>query len=104
MSVAFGIRLNGWLRTNRSASVLGAGLLLLLGSTSLFSQTNLGRITGSVRDQSGGAMVGVMVSVTDADRGLERSAVTDAAGQYAFPGLLPGRKTIKAEAPGFKAF
>ena len=49
-------------------------------------------------------MVGVAVSVTDADRGLERSAVTDAAGQYAFPGLLPGRKTIKAEAQGFKAF
>ena len=104
MSVAFCIRVTGWLGTKRSAIALGTGLSLLLASAPLFSQTNLGRITGSVRDQSGGAMVGVTVSVTDADRGLERSGVTDAAGQYAFPGLLPGRKTIKAEAQGFKAF
>jgi Carboxypeptidase regulatory-like domain len=93
MSVIYSVRRPAWL-----------SLVFVLASAPLFSQTNLGRITGSVRDQSGGAMVGVSVSVTDADRGLERSAVTDAAGQYAFPGLLPGRKTIKAEAQGFKAF
>ena len=81
-----------------------AGLALLMTFSFLQAQTNLGRITGAVRDPTGGAMVGVTVSVTDADRGLERTTMTDAAGQYAFPGLLPGKKTIKAEAPGFRAF
>jgi hypothetical protein len=79
-------------------------LVFVLASAPLFSQTNLGRISGSVRDQSGGAMVGVAVTVTDADRGLERSTMTDATGQYFLPGLLPGRKTVKAEAQGFKGF
>ena len=104
MSVAFCIRVTGWLGTKRAAVALGAGLSLFLASGPLFPQTNLGRITGSVRDQTGGAMVGVTVSVTDADRGLERTTTTDSAGQYAFPGLLPGRKSIKAEAAGFKVF
>ena len=104
MSVAFCIRVTGCLGTKRVAVALGAGLSLVLASTSLLSQTNLGRIVGAVRDQTGGAMLGVTVSVTDADRGLERTTMTDTAGQYAFPGLLPGRKTIKAEVSGFKIF
>ena len=104
MSLAFFIRVKGWLSTPRAAIALGAGLSLLLASTPLFSQTNLARSTGSVRDQSGGAMVGVAVTVTDSGRGLERSVVTDAAGQYLLPGLLPGRKTVKAESQGFKTF
>jgi hypothetical protein len=75
-----------------------------LASLPVSAQVNLGRISGALRDQSGGAIVGATVSVTDADRGVERTAVSDAAGQYSFPGLLPGRKTIKAEFQGFKAF
>jgi len=49
-------------------------------------------------------MPGVAVSVTDADRGLERSTMTDATGQYLLPGLIPGKKIIKAEFQGFKSF
>ncbi len=93
MSVIYSVRRPAWL-----------SLVFVLASAPLFSQTNLGRISGSVRDQSGGAMVGVAVTVTDADRGLERSTMTDATGQYFLPGLLPGRKTVKAEAQGFKGF
>lgn len=76
----------------------------LLAASSLFSQQNLARITGSVHDQTGGAMPGVAVTVTDADRGLERSTMTDASGQYLLPGLIPGKKIVKAEFQGFKAF
>src|SRR5581483_5884791 len=79
------------------------GLVFLAASLG-FSQTNLARMTGAVHDQSGGAMPGVTVSVTDAGRGLERSTVTDATGQYLLPGLLPGKKVVKAEFQGFKAF
>ncbi|MDE3159001.1 MAG: carboxypeptidase regulatory-like domain-containing protein, partial [Acidobacteriota bacterium] len=105
MSASFCIRQSVWPSTRRIVFALGSSLLLFLGfSSSLFAQTNLARLSGAVRDQTGGAMVGVAVSVTDADRGLERSTVTDATGQYLVPGLLPGRKTVRAEYQGFKAF
>jgi len=89
MSVAFSIRVGG---------------VLFLFCSALLSQGNLARISGEVHDQSGGAMPGVAVSVIDADRGLERRTMTDPTGQYLLPGLLPGRKIVKAEYQGFKAF
>src|SRR6516225_7408376 len=105
MSAAVCVR--QWLRpsTWRIVFALGSSLLLFVAfPSSLFAQTNLARLSGAVRDQTGGAMVGVTVSVTDVDRGLERSTLTDATGQYFVPGLLPGRKTVRAEYQGFKAF
>ncbi len=87
-----------------SSAVVRLTALVCLTGASLFSQANLARISGSVHDQSGGAMPGVAVSVTDADRGLERSTMTDASGQYLLPGLVPGNKVIRAEFQGFKKF
>ena len=95
MSAAFCIRLSGW---------LGSSLFLFLSCLPLYSQANLSRVLGSVRDQSGGTVAGASVSIIDADRGLERSVVTDESGEYAFPGLVPGRKSVRAEFKGFKAF
>ncbi|MBV9746362.1 MAG: carboxypeptidase regulatory-like domain-containing protein, partial [Acidobacteriia bacterium] len=88
----------------------GFGLLLrvsMLGALTLAclsAQANLGRLSGTVRDQTGGAVVGATINVIDADRGAERTAVTDEAGGYVLPGLLPGRKTVRAEFAGFKTF
>jgi hypothetical protein len=96
--------LTTYVSARRSALLLGVWLSLILAAAQMFAQANLGRVLGAVRDDSGGAVPGVTVSVIDADRGLERTAVTDEAGEYAFPGLTPGRKTIRAEFTGFKAF
>src|SRR6266404_3521939 len=48
----------------------------------LFSQTANGRISGVVRDQTGGAVAGAMVTVTDVARDLAIDAV-----------LVPGSQT-----------
>jgi hypothetical protein len=93
-----------WLSARRSVLLLGAWFSLILVASPLFAQANLGRVLGAVRDQSGGAVPGVTVSIIDVDRGPERTAVTDAAGEYVFPGLTPGRKTVRAEFTGFKTF
>jgi hypothetical protein len=77
---------------------------LFLASMPLFSQVNLGRVWGSVRDQSGGAVVGASVSVIDVERGVTRTVLTDQAGEYSFPGLPAGTKTVRAEFQGFKTF
>ena len=80
---------------------LGAGLLFLLYCLPAFSQVNLGRISGSVMDESGGVVVGAKVTVTDQERGTIRSLVTDQTGAYAAGSLIPGQYTVKVEASGF---
>jgi hypothetical protein len=51
----------------------------------LRAQVNTGRISGAITDQTGGAIAGVMVTVTDVARGESRPLIADAAGQYAAP-------------------
>lgn len=85
------------------ARVLGLGVWLLLACLSMFSQGNTGRILGNVSDQSGGAMVGATVTVKDVQRGVVRTLITDDAGTYVAPDLLPGTYDVRAEAKGFSA-
>ncbi len=44
-----------------------------------------------------------MVVVTDVARGVTRTLITDPAGEYAAPSLLPGTYIIRGEAKGFSA-
>ena len=78
-----------------------AGVCLL--SVTMFAQGNAGRISGAVTDQTGSAIVGASVIVTDVERGISRNLVTDQAGQYFAPNLLPGMYKVRAEAKGFKS-
>src|SRR5205823_14946925 len=72
----------------------------MLGA-SLFSQGSAGRILGSVTDQTGAIIPGVTVTIRDVDRGTTRTLVTDEAGLYNAPNLLPGTYTIRVELSGF---
>ena len=103
-SAAEGICVTRCIRSRKIAVLLVSMGALILGAGSLLAQTNLGRILGSVRDQTGGAIAGASVTVMDTERGTSRTVVTDAAGEYSFPGLQPGTMTIRAEFQGFKAF
>ena len=67
------------------------------------AQTNSGRILGSVADQTGAALNGASVIVTDMQRGVTRSLKSDEAGAYVAPELLPGTYKVRAEAKGFKS-
>ena len=68
---------------------------------SLFSQGSAGRILGSITDQTGAIIPGVTVTIRDVDRGTSRTLVTDEAGVYNAPNLLPGTYTIRVELSGF---
>ncbi len=74
--------------------------VFMLGA-SLFSQGSAGRILGSVTDQTGAIIPGVTVTIRDVDRGTTRTIVTDEAGLYNAPNLLPGTYTIRVELSGF---
>ncbi len=78
--------------------------LSFLSCAPLFAQGTAGRILGSVTDQSGGAIAGATVIVTDVDRNVPRTLTTGQAGDYDAPNLLPGNYKVRAEAKGFKGF
>jgi hypothetical protein len=85
----------------RHAAALCAALFLSVAL--IHAQANLGRISGTITDQTGGAMVGATVSVLDVQRGISRNLTTDDAGEYVAPNLTPGTYTVSAEAKGFKS-
>jgi hypothetical protein len=66
-------------------------------------QGTAGRVLGSVTDQSGAAVAGARVVVTDTQRGTSRTLTTDSAGAFVAPDLIPGAYRIYVEAKGFKA-
>jgi hypothetical protein len=86
-------------KTLQTLGVLFGVLLLCLPA---FSQGTAGKILGTVTDQTGGAMAGVTVIVTDTDRNAARTLTTGQAGEYNAPNLLPGAYKVRAEAKGFK--
>ena len=92
----------GWVRSRRPAPAFLAMVAILMGCLPLFSQTTTGVIAGGVYDQSGGAIVGATVTVTDVARGLSRTLTTTSAGQYVADAQLPGTYTVTAVAMGFQ--
>src|SRR5580704_8521761 len=81
---------------------LGIVSLLLAVSVPVFSQTVTGRLLGTVADQSGAAVAGATVVLTDVQRGTSRTVLTDESGNYVAPELQPGTYRVRAEAKGFK--
>ena len=74
----------------------------LLFSLPALAQSTAGRILGTVSDQSGAAVPGATVTVTDTERGTSRTLTTDESGGYVAPDLRPGTYKIRAEMKGFK--
>jgi hypothetical protein len=85
-----------------AACVLGTSMALLFFSLPLFAQGNFGRILGTVTDQTGAVLPGATVIVTDTERGVARTLITDAAGEYNAPTLIPGTYAVRVEANGFR--
>ena len=77
-------------------------LFLFFSCTSAWAQKDTGAIAGTVKDTSGAVVAGAKVRVTDADRGTEVDAVTNAEGEYTASPLRVGRYKVEVEKPGFK--
>src|SRR5437879_2729049 len=101
-SITSGFSISFWGLTSKISFLLLAALGVLLYSVPLFSQGNLGRILGTVTDQTGGVISGATVTIIDKDRGVARTLTTDDAGEYNAPSLIPGTYIVRAEANGFK--
>src|SRR5207253_1725207 len=77
-------------------------VVLLIGVSAFSQGGSTGRIMGVVSDTTGAVIGGASVSVTDMQRGTTRRLVTDEAGAYNAPELIPGTYAVKVEFPGFR--
>ncbi len=89
----------------RLGSVRGVCVSLLLALTAHDSaaQTYQGGVRGAVRDP-GGVVPGADVALVNEATAVERTTVTNAVGEYAFPNVAPGVYTLRAALTGFKTF
>jgi hypothetical protein len=85
--------------------ILGAvfGLVLFTQLASV-AQTSTATLTGTIRDASGANLPGVMITVTNMDRNTPQTLISNDAGNYVVPALVPGTYSVMAELPGFKKF
>src|SRR5437867_1669205 len=72
-----------------------------LAASSGFAQERTGALSGVVKDQSGGVLPGVAVTVTNKVTNRSVATKTDGSGSYFIRELEPGRYTVKLELTGF---
>src|ERR1051325_11676951 len=75
-------------------------LLFILAAALVTAQQTRGTLRGSIIDELGAVIVGANVTLTDAS-GAQKKATTNGEGVYNFAGLVPGKYTLHAVAPGF---
>jgi hypothetical protein len=85
-------------------SVLLAALLAALTVLVLFAQSDLGSISGFVRDPTSASVPNATVTVKNEATGTERRVTTDRAGYYVVTNIPAGYYSIAAEATGFKKY
>lgn len=90
------------MRSIRAVSVLAVAVMsLFLAPSSVRAQAGTSAVNGVVTDETGAALPGVTVSVTNDESGISRTTTTGADGRYQATALRPGPYTIVAELAGF---
>jgi hypothetical protein len=80
-----------------------AALILVLASGSAWAQATA-QLSGTVRDESGGVLPGVTVTVTQTDTGFTRTVVSDDTGGYVLPNLPLGPYRLEVSLQGFRTY
>jgi len=78
-------------------------VLLLFAGSALKAQQN-SEIVGTVTDQTGAAVPGAILTLTQKETGFVYNSNTNGTGGYVFAGLNVGTYDLKATAKGFEAF
>ncbi len=94
-------RMNGAARIRAAAIVIS--LLFSAFAGGQVSRTT-GTVQGSVVDQTGNAVVGASIQLTNPATKQTRAAATDSMGTFLFAGVAVGTYQLRAESPGFAAY
>src|SRR5207253_6335331 len=90
-------------RTTRALTA--AFILLLLIPTLAAAQAgSTAQIAGTVKDDTGGVLPGVTITVTQTATSFTRSAVSDETGGYVLPNLPVGPYRLEAMLQGFRSY
>ena len=79
-------------------------LLTLLVAGLALAQSDVGSISGFVKDPTGATVPNASVTVKSEATGESHTATTNESGYYTVTNLLPGFYTVTVEAPGFKKY
>src|SRR5262245_48837656 len=85
----------------RLARRLALGIAAFAAAVPLLAQTYHGGLRGAVRE-SGGAVAGATVTMTNEANGTSRTTTTNSAGEHAVVQVDPGHYTVKVSMQGFK--
>src|SRR5256884_3248380 len=75
----------------------------LFVSQGLLAQSDLGKISGFIKDPSGATIANAKVTVRN-NTGVERQTTTNDSGYYVVTNVPPGLYTMIAEATGFQRY
>ncbi len=89
------------MRQRVCAHVLAVLCALHVCATLVFAQFDSATVLGYISDQSGAAMPGATITLTNPATGISTTAVTDDRGQYQFLNVRVGTYSLKAELQGF---
>ncbi len=78
-------------------------LFLVFACASAMAQQN-SEIIGTVTDQTGAAVPGANLTLTQTETGFAYNTVSNGTGGYSFPGLNVGVYTLKTTAKGFESY
>jgi len=85
-----------------TAAAALAAAALLYSPPPAFAQAVKGGLLGNVTDQSGAALPGVTVTITEQNTNVTSTATANENGYYIFSNLKDGTYTVEAELSGFK--
>src|SRR6266849_1751311 len=84
--------------------VMNTRWLLVVSASVLLAQEYRATIAGEVTDPSGAGVEGAKVTATSVERNIPYASITNPAGRYSIPFLLPGKYAVTVEKQGFKRF
>ena len=91
---------------NRCRGVMGPVLLFafvfLAGTRAVAAQALVGRVAGTIRDESGKPVAGATITATNPEQALTLTATSDVKGRFGMLGLRRGIWVFAIAAPGFQ--
>ena len=87
----------------RYAKMLIAVVVVCLAARTAATQSFQGGLRGTVRDAQG-VIPSVTIALVNEENGVARETVSNAVGEYSFPGVVPGVYTVRTAVSGFKTF
>ena len=78
--------------------------VLVSAAVNANAQALYGSLLGNVTDETGAALPGAAVNITQRETNLVREVVTNETGSYNVPNLLPGTYQVDVKLPGFSTF